>query len=227
MRRARAIWSGYFGIWIEAQTSSMSRHGSHDAATPKVSIGTVELRPQVTRNDRWRGLSAKCRSTSPQTNSLSSSTFDPWPACTGGLPGFSASSAFDDERQRLIDDAQLFGGIFGQRAGIGDNRRDPFAGIARLADRQRKALHMRRIETVHQRVGGTGEFIAGQHVVHARHRQRGGGIDRHDPCGRMLRRQHRDMQHAFERDVGDIAALPGHETAVLADAAIAGDEAEG
>ena len=30
----------------------------------------------------------------PQTNSLSSSTFDPWPAWTGGLSGFSASSAF-------------------------------------------------------------------------------------------------------------------------------------
>ena len=88
-----AIWSGYFGIWIEAQTSSMSRHGSQDATTPKVSIGTVELRPQVTRNDRWRGLSAKCCSTSPQTKVLSSSTFEPCAACTGGLPGSSASSA--------------------------------------------------------------------------------------------------------------------------------------
>ena len=47
MRRARAIWSGYFGIWIEAHTSSMSRHGSQLATTPKVSIGTVELRPHV------------------------------------------------------------------------------------------------------------------------------------------------------------------------------------
>ena len=86
---------------------------------------------------------------------------------------------------------------------------------------------MRRVEPVHQLIRGAGEFIAGQHVVHARHRQRGGGVDRHDPCGRMLRRQHRDMQHAFERDVGDITSLPGHETTVFANAAIAGDEAEG
>jgi hypothetical protein len=35
------------------------------------------------------------------------------------------------------------------------------------------------------------------------------------------------MQHAFKRDVGDIAPLPGHEATVFANAAIAGDEAEG
>ena len=37
-RRARAIWSANSGIWIEAHTSSISRHGSQLATTPKVSI---------------------------------------------------------------------------------------------------------------------------------------------------------------------------------------------
>src|SRR6202008_5114490 len=93
MRNEREIWAEYFGIWIDAQTSRISRHGSHLAATPNVSIGTVELRPQTTRNDRCRGLSAKCFSTSPQTKVLSSSTFEPCAGCTGGLSGLSASSA--------------------------------------------------------------------------------------------------------------------------------------
>ena len=43
----------------------------------------------------------------------------------------------------------------------------------------------------------------------------------------MLRRQHRDMQHAFERDIGDVAALPRDEAAVFANAAVGGDKAEG
>ena len=49
MRRARAIWSANLGIWMEAHTSSISRQGSQLATTPKVSIGTVALRPHFTR----------------------------------------------------------------------------------------------------------------------------------------------------------------------------------
>ena len=35
------------------------------------------------------------------------------------------------------------------------------------------------------------------------------------------------MQHAFERNVGNEMALPGDEAAVLADAAVGGDNTEG
>ena len=144
-----------------------------------------------------------------------------------GCPARSASSAFDHERQRLIVDVDLFGGVFGERAAVGDHRRDPFAGVAGLPDRERIAPHVRRIEAVHQRIDRRGELLAGQHVVHARHRQRGGGIDRDDARGRMLRRQHRHMQHAVERDVGDVMAVARDEAAVLANAAVGRDEAEG
>src|SRR5258708_1172408 len=71
----------------------MSRQGSQEATTPKVSIGTVELRPQVTRNDRWRGLSEKCFSTSPPTKVRSSSTLEPRAGGTGGRSGLKAPSA--------------------------------------------------------------------------------------------------------------------------------------
>ena len=46
----------------------------------------------------------------------------------------------DHEGQRLVVDLDLFGGVFGQRAAVGDHGRDPFAGIARLPDRERMAL---------------------------------------------------------------------------------------
>jgi len=52
------------------------------------------------------------------------------------------------------------------------NGGDPFAGIARLPDRERMALDLRRIEPVHQGIGRRRKLLAGQHIVHARHRQR-------------------------------------------------------
>ena len=133
----------------------------------------------------------------------------------------------DHERQRLVAHPDFFGGVLGQRAAVGDHGDDPFAGIAGLSDRERMALHLRRIEPVHQRIGRRGEFIAGQHIMHAGHRQRRRRIDRDDARGRMLRRQDRDMQHALERDIGDEMARAGDEAAVLADPAIGRDEAEG
>jgi hypothetical protein len=74
---ASATWSGKRGICTEAKTSSTSRQGSQLAITAKVSTGTVELRPHFTRSDSRCGLSAKSRSTSPQTKVRSSSTLEP------------------------------------------------------------------------------------------------------------------------------------------------------
>ncbi len=133
----------------------------------------------------------------------------------------------DHEGQRLIVDDDFFGGVLGQRAAVGDHGHHPFAGIARLPDRERMALDHGRIEPVHQRIGRGREFVAGQHIMHARHRQRRRGIDRDDARGRMLRGQHRHMQHALERDVGDVMAVARDETAILANPAIGRDEAEG
>ena len=131
------------------------------------------------------------------------------------------------ERQRLVADVDFFGGVLSERAAVGDHGRHPFAGIAGLSDRQRMAFHPRRIEPVHQGIGRGGQFVAGQHIMHARHRERRRGIDRHDARSRMLRRQHRDMQHAFKGDIGDEQAVPRHEAAILAHPAVGGDKAEG
>ena len=84
----------------------------------------------------------------------------------------------DDERQRLVLDVDEFGGVLGERAGVGDDGGDPFARIARLPDRQRIALDVGRIEPVHHRIDGGGEFLARQHIAHAGHRERGAGVDR-------------------------------------------------
>ena len=130
----------------------------------------------------------------------------------------------DHIRQRLIFDSDLFRGVLGLRAGLGDDCDHPFTGVAHLPDRERKPPHLRRVEPVHQGLGRFGQFLAGQHVVHARHLHRLDRIDRDDPRRRMLRGHQRDMQQAFERDIRDEAALARDEAAVFAHPAIGGDE---
>ncbi len=66
------------------------------------------------------------------------------------------------ERQRFIDDADFFGGVLGQRAGFRHDGHHPFAGIARLSDRERMAPDQGRIEPVHQGIGRGSKFIARQ-----------------------------------------------------------------
>jgi len=73
--------------------------------------------------------------------------------------------------QRLIDNAHLFSGVFRKRAALSHHGDDPLAGVTRLPHRQWMAFDLRRIEPVHQRIGRSGEFIAGQDIMHARHRQ--------------------------------------------------------
>ena len=109
----------------------------------------------------------------------------------------SASSALDHERQRLVVDIDLFGGVLGQRAAVGDHGHDPFAGIAGRPDRERMALTLGVSSPFISGIGGGGEFVAGQHIMHARHRQRRGRVDRDDARGRMRRGHQRDMQHAL------------------------------
>ena len=128
--------------------------------------------------------------------------------------------------QWLIDDADFFGGILGQCTGVGNHGDHPFAGIAGLPHRQRMALNFWRIEPVHQRIGCRRKLIAGQHIMDAGHGERRRGVDRNDTRGRMLRRQDRHMQQAFERDIRHEMAVAGDETAILADAAIGGNKTE-
>ena len=76
--------------------------------------------------------------------------------------------AVEHERQWLVLDRDRLGGVLGERAGIGDDRRHPFAGIARHVDRQRTPRHVRRIEAGSERQRGGGQLAAVEHVVHAR-----------------------------------------------------------
>ena len=131
------------------------------------------------------------------------------------------------EGKRLVFDANLFGGVLGERPAFGDHGHDPFAGVTRLPHRERMALDQRRVEAVHQGIGRGRKLFARQHIVHARHRQRRRAIDRDDARGGMRRGHNRDMQHALERDVGDELAAARDEAAILAHPAIGRDEAEG
>ena len=75
----------------------------------------------------------------------------------GGRVGF---LRVDNEGQGLVFDFHEFGGVLGQGARIGDDGGDPFAHVARGADRERVATHVRRIQPVHQGFAGRGEFRA-------------------------------------------------------------------
>ncbi len=88
----------------------------------------------------------------------------------------------DDVRGRLVFDFDQLDRVLGDGARIGDHGGHPFAGVAHDAARERIARHLRRIDADLERVAGVAEFFAGQHVVHARQRQRGSGVDRNDAC---------------------------------------------
>ena len=102
----------------------------------------------------------------------------------------------DHVRQRFVLDLDQFGGVLGERARVGDHRRDPFAGVAHDVVRQRVARHLRahRRRSRSESVRGA-EFLAGQHVVHARHRERRVGVDREDARAGVRRGDQRHVLH--------------------------------
>lgn len=132
-----------------------------------------------------------------------------------------------DKRQRLIIDAQLFGRVLGLRARFSYDGGHPFTRIPGLTDSERIALHIRRIEAVHQGIDRGRQLLTGENVVHARHRQSSRTVDRDDAGRRMLRRQDRHVKHALKGDVGNIFATSCNETTILADAPVGRYETEG
>ena len=134
--------------------------------------------------------------------------------------------AVEHERQRLVVHAHQLGGILGERAAVGDHRRHPFPAIARDLDGERPPRHLGRIEAGQQRRGGGRQLAAVEHVVHAGHGQRRGGVDRKDARGRMGRRDHGNMAGAGQHDVGGEAALAGDEAPILAHAPVRRHETE-
>ena len=140
----------------------------------------------------------------------------------GRIGGF----AVEHERQRLVVHAHQFGGVLGERAGVRDHRRDPFAGIARDVDGERTPRHLRGVEARQQRLRRGGKLAAVEHVVHARHGQRLGLVDRDDARGGMRAGHQRHVARARHGDVGGEAALAHDEAAILAHAAVGRYEPE-
>ena len=134
--------------------------------------------------------------------------------------------AVEHERQRLVIHAHQLGGVLGERARVRDHRRHPFSGIARDIDRERTPRHLRGVEARQQRLGRRGKLAAVEHVVHARHRERLGLVDRDDARGGVRTRHQRDVARARQGDIGGEAALADDEAAVLAHAAVGRDEPE-
>ena len=133
----------------------------------------------------------------------------------------------EHEGQLLVNDAHFLRRVLGERAAVGNDRGDPFAGVARNVRCQRPARHIRRFEPVHQRQRGGGEFVAVEHVMHAGHGQRRALVDALDARRRVGAGDQRDVAHVRQLDIGDEVPLAGDKTAVLAHAAVGRDVAVG
>ena len=127
--------------------------------------------------------------------------------------------------ERLVGYPHELRRIFSQGARIGNDSRHPFAAIACLSHCERIAPHLRRIESIEQRIGGPRQFLAGKYVMGARHRERLACIDAEDARRRMRGRHQRHMQRVLGLDVRCITALPNDEAAILAHAARSRDVA--
>ena len=121
---------------------------------------------------------------------------------------------------RLVVDLDALGGVLGQRARIGDHGDHPLACIAHDASRKRVARHLGRVDADIQRVDIGAEFLAGQRVVHAGHRQRLVRADRLDARRGMRTRDQRDVLHAGQRDVSHVVPAAGDEARVFLGAAL-------
>ncbi len=134
--------------------------------------------------------------------------------------------AVEHERQLLVLDRDRLGGVLGERAGVRDHRRHPFARIARYVDGERAARHVRRIEPRHQRHGRGGKLAAVEHVMHAGQAERRGLVDGDDARRRVWAGDERHVAGARQGDVGGEPALTDHEAAVLPHPAVGRYEAE-
>ena len=140
--------------------------------------------------------------------------------------GFYRLLGVDRVRCRLVIDFDQFRGVFGDGARVGHHCCDPLAGIANDVVCQRIARYFGRIYADRERPGGGAEFFAGQHIMHARHRQRGFSPDREYPRARIRRSDQSDVLHSRQRDIGHKAAAAHHETRVLLSTALLPDVAE-
>ena len=94
--------------------------------------------------------------------------------------GLTASSGSITCGSRLIVDFDELDRVFGDRARVGDDCSDPFAGVAHDILRQRVACNLGSIDADRERIGRRAELFAGQYVMHAAQRERGLGLDRND-----------------------------------------------
>ena len=132
----------------------------------------------------------------------------------------------DDERQPLVSDLHLLGGVLGQGAGIGDDRRDPFAGVTRDFDR-RAAAAGRAAYRARSSAAGWPRRVRRRRSHNARRALPAlRFVDADDARGGVGAGDQRHVLGAGQVDVGDKLALADDEAAVLAHAAVGGDEAE-
>jgi len=196
---------------------------SHCAATPKVSIGTVALRPDPRGTDPCAGACERS-STGPHRTCAVEHVRAVRPMHQGAS-GLSASS----------DSITCGSGWYRprpaplrpRRARANRRRRPPpiRRRSAPLRSRARSASPWAR-HAGSERIGVRAEFLAGEDVEHSGRCERRPGVDRNDARGRVRRCDQRDVFHAGKHDVGDKAAAAGNEARMLLCAALRADVTE-
>ncbi len=113
-------------------------------------------------------------------------------------PGLGRGDDVDNRLQRLHVDLDQRGGIRRYRVGIGDHQGD------RLT-REQRLLAGKRLEVSLRPPGHDRQVRRGQHRDDARHRERGGHIDRADPRVRVDAGHDARVEHPRELVVGGVS----------------------
>ena len=169
----------------------------------------------------WCGAAAKSLSTAPQANFLPEKDVDAvrWVHQRRGR--VERRFRIDHVGQRLVFDLDRFGRILGQGARIRHHRHDPFAGIARHADRPADSAHLRRIEAGHQRHRSPAHSSAPVSTACTPGMASAplASMPTNTRIGIGAGDQ-RDVQHAGQRDSATKRPCAGDEAAVLVGAAL-------
>ena len=125
----------------------------------------------------------------------------------------------DDDRQRVVLDEHLLGGVDDAVLVVAEDDRDALADVLDLALGERPVLGRLDLDARrhpgHRQAGGDVEVLAGEDAVHAGQLPRAGGVDRDDLGVRLGRADDGHVEHAGDDHVVDVAPAAGDHPRVL------------
>jgi hypothetical protein len=130
----------------------------------------------------------------------------------------------EHKRQRFVRDADYVARVLGLGPRLGDDCGNPFAAIARNADRSRIATDLWGIDADHEWVGCCRKLGASERTAHTRHRERFARVDVENMAGREIRGHQGDVKRPGQIDIACKTALANYKSTMLASTPLGGNE---